>query len=1720
MWTGQINLFSVIRCSPVPCVSVGQKFSTFFAYMSLLRICLGGGMKFVLKKSVFLLLVPILILSCFSAVHAELIKGATDQSTFAKDANLATVTILNLKDLSVTAELVSFSDSQLTDVNGNTVNPKLENNELSFPNAYMSPRTTYDAGNFTVKFNQAARLSDGTPKDLYIVFTGVKIFTWVNNSNPVTLSPILFFAHHTGNDNKKDYPCVSVKSKESIGVSYDSLKVYVDEAAYTDTFFYTIYGVNVKRSEDYSNKMYYMANQNNRFSERVMLDLSGTTGNIYIPKNGKLYPDGYEAPNIFKAPYNQNEDKNQQLNNDTYESGFAVLANAKTGLNAKFWSSAGLDLYFLPDGITHTITSSSGTGGKIATGRNGTGTDLPGGGNEDTAEKRTYDVPDGKDVTYTMTPNPGYVMRSLTIDGQQKSLPSLIDGVYKYTFDAAKNQVTGDHTIHVEWVQVIDVTVTKNWADNNNSDGTRPKTVTIQLLQNGNKSVTRADGTVEPMKKAITNPATEVTFTRLPKMDPDGNVYRYSIEEDSAFKDNYAVTISPESLSESGTITVTNTKIHQVTFPSVIKSIQGPSSAYEGANYTFNITASPVDAPMPKDGNGNEVTRITIPAGEKGQAKDFGAITFEKAGTYVYTVKEAVDSNGGYTVTPGSYTVTYEVGSNGAITGPNIKSDNTSNYNDKELVFENDYPFESGLWAIPSVIKKINGIEPENPDTFEFLLRRDPKYPDSPMPNGEDQKVISITGAGEADFGEVEFVCEDDAGCTYKYYIREVIPAKPIKGVTYDETVYHVTINVKNGELVSREVEGGSVVGDTYVFTNTYPDTIEPVEIGVHKVVENGDWAGDDRFDFVLQAVSKPEDVEKYPMPVLSEEEGDVPTKTITLNGTGAENNEKFASFGYIQFEAPGEYTYKITEKKGNLSRYDYDTNEFTVTWDVSLNEDGTAYVPVQYVKNQSGSTVHPEVQNNAVTFRNLILPEGAGDDLHVEKVITGYETDEAARFRFSLTGMPSDLTVPPMPAEDNTHKTYTCNFEDPDKSVLVCALKGGSLNFYFGEIDFPEDGEYSYTVEEIDDGNPDIVYDTAKYEITYVVEYGELKSKTVIKDGVTYTDKTLVFTNENKKRPDSDFAHAHIGVEKKILGGEPDEADVFNFTMKRLNSSNPMPEGVSGDTAKVSIKASDEELTADFGMITFENPGVYDYEVREVLDELDHYRYDSTVYTVSWTVTHSTTDEDSPLRAEMTVLMDGYREDTRRSSKLLFENVLLEPNEAVLMVNKFVRGGTPDILSRFLITLKGVSNSVEGLDKNPLPESCEDDHCAVEILNTGHDYFPKIAFEKDGEYIYEVRETPGSSEDYEYDGSVYTVKYIVRDGKVQRPPEIKKDDVALANHNMAVSFENHYLQGVDEMDPTVRKVIKGNPNRDDVFTFEFKAVENDRKIPVVSMPMPYGSDLTKGIKILEINGRGRKNFGTIAFENPGKYVYTIREVPGDAGYNYDSTIYTVTYDVIENETGTLVQRSIKKGGVDYSGEFYEFTNKWGSGDDEEDDGGDGDGESGSGSSLPRTGFAPGVVTRLPKQRVDYSVYSQLRLRIPALGVDAEILGVPEREGDWDVSWLGDSVGWLQNTAWPASSKAGNAVITGHSYNYLGRPGVFSGLDRLSYGCSISVTAFGETFVYLVEDVQTVFADTPQVMSQKTDVPELTLITCKYYNEATNDYDGRVVVKAKLAEIR
>ena len=98
---------------------------------------------------------------------------------------------------------------------------------------------------------------------------------------------------------------------------------------------------------------------------------------------------------------------------------------------------------------------------------------------------------------------------------------------------------------------------------------------------------------------------------------------------------------------------------------------------------------------------------------------------------------------------------------------------------------------------------------------------------------------------------------------------------------------------------------------------------------------------------------------------------------------------------------------------------------------------------------------------------------------------------------------------------------------------------------------------------------------------------------------------------------------------------------------------------------------------------------------------------------------------------------------------------------------------------------------------------------------------------------------------------------------------------------------------------------------------------------------------------------------------------------------------------------------------------------------------------------LPLTGFAPGVVTDMSgKVQASYESTGGLTLEIPALGVNAPILGVPIEHGEWNLNWLGNNVGYLENTAFP--TWAGNTALTAHNFDRFGNPGLFTALDKLS----------------------------------------------------------------------
>ncbi len=166
---------------------------------------------------------------------------------------------------------------------------------------------------------------------------------------------------------------------------------------------------------------------------------------------------------------------------------------------------------------------------------------------------------------------------------------------------------------------------------------------------------------------------------------------------------------------------------------------------------------------------------------------------------------------------------------------------------------------------------------------------------------------------------------------------------------------------------------------------------------------------------------------------------------------------------------------------------------------------------------------------------------------------------------------------------------------------------------------------------------------------------------------------------------------------------------------------------------------------------------------------------------------------------------------------------------------------------------------------------------------------------------------------------------------------------------------------------------------------------------------------------------------------------------------------------------------------------------------------------------IPVTGFPKGIQSIVRPQPDDLK-YSDtdVILEIPSLGVKLPIVGVPKKDGTWDVSWLTDQAGWLEGSAFPSWS--GNSVLTGHFYMASGLPGPFINLDTLKYGDEIIIHGYGQKNIFKVQ-TNAVVEPTDRSIMKHEESAWLTLITCADYDEETTVYRKRVVVRAVLAMV-
>ena len=166
---------------------------------------------------------------------------------------------------------------------------------------------------------------------------------------------------------------------------------------------------------------------------------------------------------------------------------------------------------------------------------------------------------------------------------------------------------------------------------------------------------------------------------------------------------------------------------------------------------------------------------------------------------------------------------------------------------------------------------------------------------------------------------------------------------------------------------------------------------------------------------------------------------------------------------------------------------------------------------------------------------------------------------------------------------------------------------------------------------------------------------------------------------------------------------------------------------------------------------------------------------------------------------------------------------------------------------------------------------------------------------------------------------------------------------------------------------------------------------------------------------------------------------------------------------------------------------------------------------------LPETGFAPDTRWVTPEYGLQNSSQGEtIWMDIPGYSVQAGILAVPRVGNGWDVSWLGNAVGFLEGTAYPLW--VGNTVISGHITLPGGKPGPFSEIHKLKLGDPIIIHANGNAFKY---EVRQVFQTSPtnlNVLYRSYDYDWLTLITCSRYDPEKETYQSRTVVVAVRVE--
>ncbi|MCD7893594.1 MAG: Cna B-type domain-containing protein [Erysipelotrichaceae bacterium] len=792
---------------------------------------------------------------------------------------------------------------------------------------------------------------------------------------------------------------------------------------------------------------------------------------------------------------------------------------------------------------------------------------------------------------------------------------------------------------------------TKVWKDNSDAYGTRPASVTVNLLQNGTQinstTVTSSDGW-------------KYTFDNLAKYDSAGKLYEYAVTEEAV--SGYETVVTGNAIDG---YTVTNT-LTDTTSVEVNKVWKDNGNAYNTrpTSITVNLLQ-----------NGTIIKTVDVTGDSLSSDWSYTFNNLDKYDSdgkmYTYTVTENSVEN--YTTSIDGTTITNTLTGITSVEVNKVWKDNGNAYNTRPTLIT------VNLLQNGTIIKTVDVTGASSSSEWSYTFDNLDKY-------DNDGKKYTYTITEEAVSGYTTSI----DGTTITNTLTDITSVEVTKVWKDNSNAYNtrptsIIVNLlQNGTVIkTAEMTGDSASSDwSYTFkdldkydsTGTlYKYTVTEDEVSGYTTSIDGTTITNTLTGTTSVEVTKvwKDNGNAYntrPTSItVNLLQNGTTIKTVDVTGNSLSSSWSYTFNNLAKYDSDGKkYTYTITEEavSGYITTYNgYNiTNTITGTVDISgektwidgnKNHDNEKEITLTLtrVSAKAGSTSETvtatvEWSGNTYTYSNLPKYDSEGYEYTytvTEAVISGYKTTYDG-FNITNTQL-TDITVTKVwkdnsDAYDTRPNSVTVVLYANDSQVVdTVALSGtdDTWTYTFSNLDkYDSKGdEIKYTVREVivnaDDSKTVVSSISGENSSTYTVKNEDTDTGTTITNTLTGTTKVTVTKTWNIKdnivnEPTSNIAITLTGSDGSTYNGTLSST---NWTWTKEDLPLYTSEGKLITYSVVETNANGHLVDIDGLTYYVEYNSTTDADGNTILNITNNYPYISTQIVGSKTLTLNNTNLD-----------------------------------------------------------------------------------------------------------------------------------------------------------------------------------------------------------------------------------------------------------------------------------------------------------------------------------------------------------------------------------------------------------------------------------------------------------------------------------------------------------